>query len=101
MMKFIKRSTSRHIHTKGAEYNIAELPGSSSRGMSSEFRPEFKRRHLLAYRRVVIVSYSGKTHTYNTDVSPDGIPTMASRLAHFHRFLSLFPSHVPKYTVCL
>ncbi|GBM28415.1 hypothetical protein AVEN_262170-1 [Araneus ventricosus] len=26
---------------------------------------------------------------------------MASRLAHFHRFLSLFPSRVPKYTVCL
>ncbi|GBN90759.1 hypothetical protein AVEN_58629-1 [Araneus ventricosus] len=36
---------------------------------------------------------------FRSDFSPGGIPTMARRLAHFQRFVSLFPNRVPKF-VC-
>ncbi|GBL85140.1 hypothetical protein AVEN_221351-1 [Araneus ventricosus] len=36
-----------------------------------------------------------------SDFSSDGIPTITSHLADFHRFLWLFPSRVPKYPVYL
>ncbi|GBL62259.1 hypothetical protein AVEN_79431-1 [Araneus ventricosus] len=34
---------------------------------------------------------------FRSNFSSDGIPTTTSHLADFHRFLSLYPSRVPKY----
>ncbi|GBN82756.1 hypothetical protein AVEN_46784-1 [Araneus ventricosus] len=42
-----------------------------------------------------------KLQRYRSDFSPDGIPTITSHLADFHRIWWLFSSRVPKYPVYL